>query len=368
MMRHYHFVRNFVLHRSGTQTVHRLLLRWLSAGALVMALALQAAVAQHSAANVVTIRAQRMTPHLKAFAQVQPTATLPLNAPESGVVEGLSVVPGMHVHAHEVIARLSGPGIRNMLSQDEANLRSARTQLVTAKKTLAILKNQLRVHLSTREMVHQAESDVAKAQSVLDNARAQFTAVEQMHTITAPTNAIVLALNSHNGELLQPGQPVVTLQAGNSLWLVATYYGRQLHTIHSGMTGRFTASDGSTKIPVSVAAIFAAATPGGGESVALRPLHGHAAWMNGEYGSLTLNAPPRTLPVVPTRALILNQGKWWVLIHTSKGNHAQQVVPGPSEGWNTFIEHGLTPGVQVVTRNVYLLFHAQIAEHYQIPD
>lgn len=332
-----------------------------------MTLAVQPAVAQNSAADVVTVHAQRMTPHLNAYAQVQPTSRLPLNAAEPGVVQGLSVEPGMHVRANQVIARLNGPGIRNILLQDKANLRGVKTQLNAAQKSLAILKEQLPAHLSTREMVHQAESAVAKAQSAMDNAQSQLEAVQRMRTITAPANAVVLARNSHNGELLQTGQPVVTLQSQNSLWLVATYYGQMLRAIHPGMTGRFTPSDGSAALPVKVAALFAKATPGSGESIALRPLHDRAAWINGESGTLTLNAPSRMLPVVPTRALILDQGKWWVLIHTAKGNHPQQVVPGPSQGWNTFIEHGLAPGAQVVTTNAYLLFHAQVAEHYQIP-
>lgn len=343
-------------------------MRWLPVGMLAMILGMQCAIAQTSSAGLVTVHAERMTPELNAYAQVQPTSTLPLHAAESGVISGLRVKPGMHVRAGEVIARLTGANIQNMLLQDKANLRSAKTQLITAKKSLAILKEQLHAHLSTREMVHREESATAKAQSAVDNAQAQLAAVQRMRTIAAPASAVVLSLNSHNGELLQKGQAVLTLQAEHSLWLVATYYGRQLRAIHVGMKGRFTPADGSAVIPVKVATLHGAMTPGGGEAIALRPTNGHARWINGESGRLRLNAPSRVLPVVPTSALILNQGNWWVLIHTAKGNRAQRVVPGPSEGWNTFIERGLAPGVQVVTANAYLLFHAQISAHYEIPD
>ena len=68
---------------------------------------------------------------------------------------------------------------------------------------------------------------------------------------------------------------------------------------------------------------------------------------------------------IPTRALILDRGKWWVMVHTPHGNHPRQVTPGPARGWNTFITHGLPAGSQVIVNNAYLLFHASIAEHYQ---
>ena len=76
----------------------------------------------------------------------------------------------------------------------------------------------------------------------------------------------------------------------------------------------------------------------------------------------------RSLVSVPTRALVLDQGQWWVLVHSSTGDHRQAVVPGPARGWRTFIERGLEPGVQVVVENAYLEFHLGISKNYQPPD
>lgn len=355
------------LRRSFRDNPRRSLWRWLTTAMLALVLTTQSAFAQNSV-GMVKVQTKRMTPQLNAYAQVEPTSVLPLNAAETGVVSGLSVAPGMHVRAGQVLAELSGPSIQNLLLQDKANLRSAKAQFDDAQKSLAIQEDQLRIHLSTREMVHQAQSTFSKAQAGLKNAEAQLSAVERMRTVTAPTGGVVLSLSSRNGQLVQAGQPLVTLQSDGSLWLVATYYGNDLRAIRAGMTGQFTPSDSSGVIPVQVAALFASITPGGGEQVALQPTRGHAAWINGESGTVVLHAQSRILPVVPTRALILDQGKWWVMIRNAKGYRAQQVVPGPSQGWNTFIKSGLAPGAKVVTTNAYLLFHSEISEHYQIPD
>lgn len=325
------------------------------------------AAGQASNADAVVVRVHAVTPRLVAYGQVQPISLVPVDAAESGVVEGLRVVPGTRVHAGEQLASLSGPAMRTMLMQDEADVRSARSQLDAAQKSLAIDRGQLPSHLTTRQTVHQAESAEAQAQTALENAQSKLKAAQQMIAVTAPAGGTVLAIDSANGQLVSAGQAVVTLQPEGGLWLRADYYGATLNSIHIGMTGRFAPSGGGPAIPVRVCSAPAMLAAGGGESIALCP-EKHAAWLNGEAGAVTLDLPRRQLVAVPTRALVLNQGKWWVMVRTTRGNRPQQVVPGPAEGWYTFIESGLAPGTSVIVNNAYLLFHAGLAERYQIPD
>ncbi len=351
------------------------LLRGASVGPLaagVCAIALLASTVscfgQTPDADAVTVKLQPVTPRIMAYGQVEPIQLVPVNAAETGVVENLRVVPGSHVRAGEPLATLSGPTMRTLLLQSEAEVRSARSSLDAAQKSLAIDRQQLPLHLTTRQTVQQAESSEAQAQTVFDGADSKLTAARQMMTLTAPTSGIVVALGSANGQYVSAGQPVVTLQPAAGLWLRASYYGSAPASVRLGMIGNFTPSDGSTPTAVRVCSVAGNLTAGGAESVSLCPLHGTAAWINGESGEVTLDLPEQKLVAVPTRALILNQGKWWVLLHTAKGNRAQEVVPGPTQGWNTFIENGLPPGAQVIVNNAYLLFHANIAEQFQIPD
>lgn len=343
-------------------------LRWVAAAALAAAAMMQSVAGQSSAADWVTVQMRAMTPQLDSYAQVEPVSVLPVNAAEAGVVSELAVVPGTHVRAGQKLAQLSGPSIQTLLLQGEADVRGAKAQLDAAQKSVAIQQEQLLTHLATHETLHQAESARAQAQAAFDNAQTRLATVRQMRMVAAPTDGVVLVCNSANGQLVQPGQPVVTLETAGNLWLTAVYYGSDLSAIHTGMTGRFTPSDGRPAIEVKISDVFAAMTMGGGETVAMRPVRSRAEWINGESGKVTLDAPSHLLPVVPTRALILNQGKWWVMVHTEKGDRAQEVQPGPAQGWDTFIVHGLAPGVQVVVNNAYMLFHSQITEQYQIPD
>ena len=99
-------------------------------------------------------------------------------------------------------------------------------------------------------------------------------------------------------------------------------------------------------------------------AAAIGPIwNGNAGWLIAGGGVLFL-----AFSAVPTRALILDQGKWWVMVHTATGDHPQEVIPGPTRGWQTFIAHGLEPGTEVVVDNAYLEFHRSISQRYQPPD
>ena len=316
----------------------------------------------------VTVEAAIVTPRLEAYGQVQPIATLPINAAQEGSVAGLTVLPGMHVRAGQELAHLNGATIQLALQQSEADVRNAQAQLTAAQKSLAIEREQLPAHLSTRATVQQAGSAVAQAQTNFDNAQSHLQAVRQMTTISAPANGTVVAVNASDGQLVSVGQPVVTLQTTARLWLQASYYGADWSSIRVGMTGVFSPANGSAPIPVRVQAISGAMTAGEGEMVGLAPVTSAAQWATGEFGLVSLNSPPRKLVAVPTRSLILDEGKWWVLVHTSHGDRPLQVVLGPTQGWNTFLQSGLSAGFQIVAEDAYLQFHRGISSTYQPPD
>lgn len=350
--------------------------RWLvsKSGAVASVLAflfsvgVAVATCQTSDPDVITAQTRQQTSRLEAFGQVSPINTVTVSAAETGVITGLKIRPGMHVRVGEELARLSGPGMGALVLQSEADFRSAQSQFDAAKKSLDIARQQLPSHLTTRQAVQQAESAEAQARSGLVNAQSRLKTLRQLMTISSPADGTVLQLSSADGALVSAGQPVLTIQPANGLWLVADYYGADLAAIRVGMTGQFQPADGGVPVKVRVVSIPGTLTAGGGESIALEALNSKHSWISGEAGTVALDLPPRQMVAIPTRALVLNQGKWWVMTHSAAGDRAQEVVPGPTQGWDTFIVRGLAPGTEVVVNNAYLLFHASVTEQFQIPD
>ncbi|MDE3099951.1 MAG: efflux RND transporter periplasmic adaptor subunit [Verrucomicrobiota bacterium] len=318
--------------------------------------------------NVVTVQTEMVTNQFEGYAQVEPIAMLPVRAAESGMIARLRVVPGDTVTNGEPLGRMGGPEIKALLAQDEGNARSAQTNLLTARKALAIEREQLRSHLASRQMVFQAENTEARAESAFLAAQAALKALRQTIVLAAPADGMVLALNAAEGERVMPGDTILTMQATHHLWLKASLYGPDIGAIHPGMSGRFFPANGAESIPVKVISVSGALSPDGGQFVGMAPLAASPPWLNGEAGSITLNGTARSLVAVPTRALILDKGQWWVLAHAAKGDVPQAVVPGPARGWQTFIESGLKPGTRIVAQNAYLEFHRSIARSYRPPD
>lgn len=320
------------------------------------------------ATNVVAVRTAMVAKQFEAYAQVEPITTLPIRTVQAGIVAKLEIIPGAAVQAGQKLAELGGPKIQALLTQREAVVSSARATLVSAQKSLAIKRRQVSSRLATQQMALQAESAVAQAQAAFDTAQSQLQALRRIITVTAPADGTALAVNATDGQRVGVGETLLTLQVASKLWLKARYYGADVAAIHVGMAGQFAPASGGDSIPVKVVTVFGALTPDGGESVGLLSTAPTPGWLNGEFGAVTLKGPVRRLVVVPTRALILDQGRWWVLVHTDQGDRRRAVTPGTTRGWQTYIKSGLKAGDQVVVENAYLEFHRSISKTYQPPD
>ncbi len=120
--------------------------------------------------------------------------------------------------------------------------------------------------------------------------------------------------------------------------------------------------------PFRVVARHSALRADGGRRVELAATTADPGWFNGEAGTLRLAAGQETWVAVPTRALILDHGSWWVLVRHGQADQRRQVTPGPSRGDWALIRKGLAPGAEVIVDNAYLRFHRLFARHYQAPD
>lgn len=318
----------------------------------------------------VTVHAQAVSHELQAYGQVEPIAVVQVRAVDPGTLSGLRVVPGSEVRDGEVLARIGGPRMQSLLIAREQTLRSAKAREEAASRSLQIVRSQFAAQLATRQAVDAAQSDLAAARATVQTADAQWQEVRKLKTVRAPAAGTVLTVRAADGEQVAPGQGLVTLQPAGKLWIRAAYYGADAARLHVGMTGRFQPSGDGEALPVKVAAISPAMAADAGVHVGLVPKTPEAPrwWISGQWGKLTLEEATRRMVMVPTQALVLDRGHWWVLLHTRAGNKPQQVVPGPTQGWQTAIASGLQPGQQVVVTGAFLEYHRGIAHSYTPPD
>ncbi len=322
----------------------------------------------HAQNGVMTVQKLTIQTHLTAYARVTPIALVHLNAEKGGIINGLDLFPGENIQEGSIVGHLTGPKIDGQLAELETALSGARAGLEVAGKRLGLLRQQLAARISTRSAVYAAQINLDAAKTRFEIARTRLKAAHAAVVLRAPANGTVLSIDAANGQAIQTGQSILTMVKAGSLWVVARWYGPDAAAVKIGMTGTFSPSDGTAEIPVTVRSIMGTVGLDGGRTIGLVATIPHPGWPNGDTGMVTLLGPSRQLVAVPTRALILDQGRWWVLVHNSRGNHRQEVFPGPSRGTQTLVVKGLEPGAQVVVENAYLEFHRDLSKHYEQPD
>lgn len=297
----------------------------------------------------VTVQATQQAPVLSGFASVQPGTAITITALQAGVLTNVSAVPGEHVQPGQSIAQLGGPQIAAALATAHGASRAANA-------ALAAEQGKFADHLSTRAAVAQAE---AAAQA----ARANLAALQAATKLQSPVAGQVQSLAAGPGAALQPGQAVAVVQPAAGAWVKVILYGPQAATLSPGMAARFIPANGMSAVSVMLRGVLNTQADGGlvlaFYGVALQP---------GEAGTLSLSLPPRRVLLVPSAALVLDDGQWWVMLHDATGDHAAPVVPGEAEGAQTPILSGLAAGDQVIVQDAALLYHRGIAALYQPPD
>ncbi|MBU6418838.1 MAG: HlyD family efflux transporter periplasmic adaptor subunit [Rhodospirillales bacterium] len=307
------------------------------------------AVTAQAPAGWVPVRAAQQSPLLSGFAAVQPGTPVTITALQAGILTSLSVVPGESVRPGQAIGQLGGPQIAAALATAQGASNATDTALAAEQGTFAD-------HLSTK-------AAVAVASAAASSARANLAALRAAASLRSPVAGQVLSLKAGPGAPLQPGQEVAVVQPAAGAWVKAVLYGPQAATLSPGMAARFVPANGAPAVPVMLRGMQGALADGG---VVLA--FSGAGLLPGEAGTLSLSLPPRPVLLVPSEALVMDNGRWWVMLHDAKGDHAVQVVPGATEGTQTPILSGLAAGDLVIVQDAALLYHRGIAAQYQPPD
>lgn len=302
------------------------------------------------------------TPTISAFASVQASGLVGIASAEPGILAGLDILPGQNVAAGQVIARIGGPQLAAASVLADANLRAALAAQKTAGESLAAERQKLLAHLSTRQLVAQAQSGLISATSSVAAARASVDALQQSMILRSPVGGTVQSVTAANGDVLANGQIVASIQPRTGAWLKAVFYG---DVADIGTGGLFTPDGGGSAVKVLLRGALGVAQSDGGMPVALSAVQ---PLLPGAFGVVTMDLPARMVTVIPSEALILDQGRWWVMRHDGTGDHPVAVSPGGAKGFDTVINSGLRPGDEVVVVDAYLLYNRGIAALYQPPD
>lgn len=331
---------------------------WWRAGLLVV-------LAGPAVAGPVTLpaRAVNYQPENRAWARVENIAPLVLHAATAARVVHLRVAPGQVVAAGQVLATLGGPQLDGELAAARAQAQAAQQAVVAARHTAESVQRTYPL-TSNRQTLAAAQSALGTALSQQAAARASLATLEAQATLSSPAAATVGSIEAAAGTDVQAGAPVLTLLPRGQLWLRAEWFGT---TRPAGAVGHFTPSDGGQPIKVRLVAELPARAANGARVLNFAPVDA-TAWQAGETGEVSWAGHVQSAIAVPAQSLILDAGKWYVLTDVGGKLAARGVTPGPAQGNDVVVTAGLKPGVPVVVRDAYLLYHRDFAAQYTPPD
>jgi len=112
-----------------------------------------------------------------------------------------------------------------------------RASLTAAETRVAQANAQLSVSVANRKQVAVRTADVGTAQATIQAARAALEAAElqlSYATIVAPIDGVVTRKSVEIGQIVQPGQGIMTLIPLSDTWVTANFKETQLAQVHAG--------------------------------------------------------------------------------------------------------------------------------------
>lgn len=327
-----------------------------------------------SDAGVVKARVVEVAPKLSATAMVTSVPELSINSRAEGELADVHLLPGTPVKAGDLLARLSGPAravaiqkARGDVDRATANLKLARDLVEGMGKTPE--------GLVTTAQRQTAQSGATTAAIDLDSAKSALDLLISRGEIRAPADGVITAALASAGQHVAVEAPIAKLQPKTTLWLEASFWGEDARELSAGMRGIFTPGDGSSPVGIELSRIIAAQRLDGSvladfsvysSKASTRPAN--PTLRLGESGTLILSGKSRRVVEVPTTALVMSAGKWWVAVASGNDEKPRQIDISEEDGPYTVVRSGLSAGESVVVADAYLHFNRDFTKQYQHSD
>ena len=136
---------------------------------------------------------------------------------------------------------LAKEGVASQQSADQAiaALKAAQARVQSLQKQVAAADSQVRAAIAQTHQAHAAQSNVAATRSQLAQAQAQLAEAETRlgyTRILAPVAGTVSVRAAREGEVVNPGQPIVTIMDLSDTWVRASIPETQADSVRIGDT------------------------------------------------------------------------------------------------------------------------------------
>jgi cobalt-zinc-cadmium efflux system membrane fusion protein len=293
--------------------------------------------------------------------EADPARTIPVLTPLSGRLAELKVSLGDRVAAGQVLAVIDSPDLAQAYDDDE----KAADALALTDKTLQRQKQQQAIGVASDHDLDQAKSDYAQALAEHERTQARLRDIGALAAdhhrlvIRAPVAGSVTALSAANGAMINdPTQPLMTLSDLSTIWVTALVPERSLSEVSKGQAAEVALDAYPGKVLAGkVTFVSDVVEPDSRrDKVRVAFTNPDAVLKPNMFATVTLKGVEKTLVVLPTSALLMNNDRTTIFVQTGDWTFERRVVDlSLEEGTEVAISSGVKPGEQVVVKGGILL-------------
>ncbi|MBC6611336.1 efflux RND transporter periplasmic adaptor subunit [Hymenobacter sp. BT507] len=283
-----------------------------------------------------------------------------------GIVTKVNVALGQYVKAGQVLAELESTDIANFRSESTTatvDLAKARQELASTKELYEDGLASAREYQLAQQEVRRAQAEVQKNKQIGAIYGTQQTQGAARYLVKAPAAGFVVekTVNPRTQLRSDNDQPMFVISDLNTVWALASVYEDDISRVQPGTpavvrTLAFPNEPAEGKIDPA----FSALDPESRVLTVRVPLQNPDNKLKPEmFATVTVSAPTGATKLsVPSSALVFERSRSYVLVFKDRNNiETRNVETVGTAGGYTYLNGGVEPGEQVVSRNALLLYH-----------
>lgn len=277
---------------------------------------------------------------------------------------------GQTVKAGQTLAQLDATDLRLTQDAARAGLTAAQVQVAQAQADFKRYQDLRAQGFISQAELERHQTNLRAAEASMAQARAQLGVQGNQAaygTLSATASGIITAVTVEPGQVVAPGEPVLTLAhdgARDVVFSVPEDMGAAVRPLVGKASAIKVRRWGTEKwVPATIREMAAAADPNSRTLLVKADVGPHPDFTLGQTATVALSVAPRVRDGVhvPLHALVEHQGRSsvWLLDPASMTVKQQDVVTSEVNGNMMHVAAGLKPGQEVVTAGVHVLMPGQ---------
>lgn len=286
--------------------------------------------------------------------------------PCSGKVGGIKVQIGDHVERGQLLGVVH--------STDAAEYQK---QLSVATAALGVAERQYRMKADMHSSGMASDKEVEEALADLEAAKAERRRLAQVEgingfagkadaTLRSPISGYIITKNIYNDSYIDDtnnDDPAFEIADISSVWVIGNVYESDIAKVSQGQKVYVTtASYPGKSYPGTIDRIYSVLDSESRTMKVRVCLSNPGALLKpGLFATIHVVLPSCSgaLPSVPAAAVVFENGKQYVVVHTGRKQYRlQEIAVAKATATRTYIQSGVEPGQQVVSRNALLIYNA----------